>query len=298
MPLPFILTDKTKKMMLHILARLLIASLLVIIVLILIQDFQVYPGAVSALFTSKKRLPNTLPLGVESFFIDTSDGKKLEVWRLPALDPPKDESLKGKTAIIFHGNGDSLSNFFDMQLWLKDLGITSYGFDYRGFGKSSGWPSEKGLYKDAEAVWDFALKKENTTKDNAIVIGLSLGGAPAAYIAEKEEIPVLILFSAFTSIVDRAKEMLLFRYFTPFIWSKLPTKKYVSKLKNTCLIVSHGKKDRVVPFHHGEEIRDAYKGSKRVFWVPSEYTMHNDNFSVAKDEVGKKLIECLREEES
>ena len=121
--------------------------------LIVTQDFHIFPGAVFSLFRRKGlRIANSLPPLIESHFIPTKDGKRLEVWEHAAQF--ENESRK-EVAIIFHGNGAPLETFLFTQMWFSEMGIKSYCFDYRGFGASSGWPSEQGLYEVGSSVADF-----------------------------------------------------------------------------------------------------------------------------------------------
>src|SRR5690606_31161327 len=127
-----------------------------------------------ALFSGGER--TSLPPGVESVFVKTPDEKQLEVWRLAVAE-------SRYVAIVFHGNAGDVENFFVFQQYLQTLGITSYGFDYRGFGKSSGWPSEEGLYIGSDTVIDYVLDKEGVDPDSLILVGVSIGSGPASYSA-------------------------------------------------------------------------------------------------------------------
>ena len=112
---------------------------------------QVFPNLTQSLFSEKgARSADKVPEGVKSFVIKTSDGEELETWRMSATQ--KDKNYP-KMAIVFHGNAASVRTTYGYQDALNRVGIPSYSFDYRGIGRSTGWPSEKGLYKDSEAVW-------------------------------------------------------------------------------------------------------------------------------------------------
>ena len=147
---------------------------------VLTQDLQLFPVAAASLLPRSLQRPTVVPPRVKSSFIETEDGKRLEVWRLPAAEgvPPAPN-----VGLVFHGNGDSLDGFFFLQQWFSKLGMVSYGFDYRGYGRSSGWPSELGLVRDADAVWDYVITQERAEPSQMVVFGYSIGAAPAARIA-------------------------------------------------------------------------------------------------------------------
>ena len=222
----------------------------------------------------RKRNPKTLPFGVQGFFTETEDGKQLEVWHMPVAD----ESVRlPYIGMVFHGNAGSLENFFLMQLWFEELGIPSYSFDYRGFGKSSGWPSEKGLEKDSDAFWKFVTERENADASKIILCAFSLGSPFAARIAAKHHPKLLVLTAPFLSVAEVMQESYLLRCLRPFAWNKLPTNEYVAKLETTDLILAHGTNDNIISEHHSAELAKLYRGSGRVELIRPPYG-HNDLF--------------------
>lgn len=259
--------------------------------LVLTQDIHIFPGALFSLLRGRIRDPKTLPRGVESVFVTTEDGKSLEVWRLPA--DPLESSRFPYCAIIFHGNGASLENFFAVQLWFSSLGITSYSFDYRGFGKSSGWPSEKGINRDSDAVWQYVAERESLPANRLIVFGMSVGGAPAARIASIHQPKVLILVSTFTDLKQVVREQFLVGFLAPFVWYAMRTIDYVRELGQTHLILAHGEKDRLIRPYHSEKLLEAYKGSDVPARITTLVPGHNSTFFAVRNQLGGKLMERL-----
>jgi len=273
------------------LTRLILATIFVSLFFVLTQDFQIMPSFTSSLFKKSERDPNSLPDGVKSTFITTPDNKRIEVWSLSAEqfseEPPK-------ILLFLHGNGETNdSGYFVMRAFQK-LGFTSYSFDYRGSGHSTGWPSEKGIYTDSESVWEHMLKQENATADDVIILGASLGSAPGSYLAAKYNPAVLILLSPNTSIPDVVRGMPVLRYLARFLWWDLPTKRYVSELQDTCIIAAHGKRDTVIPFHHTPAIEKAYSGRKPFHMITSEKAGHNDLLAHTFETIVGKLDDCLK----
>jgi len=249
---------------------------------------QIFPGAFASLFSSKKRDPQTIPFWVKASFVETSDGKQIELWRVDANDDVVDT---GKVAILFHGNGDKVDNFVGLQVWFAQQGITSYSFDYRGYGKSTGWPSEKGLYLDSDAVWDAVISQIKAQPEDIMIVGYSIGTALATRLAAKHNIGTLVLLSAYSSIKELVGERALFKPLTPFLKYKLNTLEYISKLKETDLIAIHGKQDPIINFSHLKKVVSAYKGSGQSVAIEVEDAAHNDLFLKSKNKLGEKLRE-------
>lgn len=265
--------------------RIIIATFVAFAIIVALQNPQVFPGAVMALFNSKVRDQKTLPVGVESKFIKTIDLKLLETWHFPAQDSKQ-------VAIIFHGNAGDVANFFPYQEYFQELSITSYGFDYRGYGKSSGWPTVKGLYLDGEAIIQYVLEKEQITPKELIIVGISVGSGPATYIAQKYNVGTLLLYSPFESLKAAVKSQPVLGFLHPFLISDFPVKALVQKLNNTCLIVAHGVRDSVIPQVQGKMVAIAHPNRNRSFFIASNKSGHNDIYFWTKAEVQKNLTEC------
>ncbi len=274
----------------HFLVRLFFAAVFFSAVIILIQPLQVFPGAFSGLLNSAQRDPKTLPPGVQSFFVATEDGKRLEVWR---LEGNGETSTTKPVAVVFHGNAGDVANFFPYQQWLSSIGITSYGFDYRGYGKSSGFPSEEGVFKDGKAVWNFAAKREAVDPAEVIGLGISIGTGPAARTALLYRAKTLVLITPYASLKEVAKATPILGYLAPFLWYSFPTEEYLKQLPGTCLVLAHGKKDTVIPFAQSERLEKAYQEKGKVFFVRSEKAGHNDVFFLTYPEIGNRLAQCL-----
>ena len=277
-----------KYLSLPFLARLVIAGMGVSFVLICSQNLQFFPGASLALFNEKMRDPGTLPVGVESIFVDTVDGERLEMWRLGVTEPRA-------VAVVFHGNAADVANFFPYQLFLKDLGITSYGFDYRGYGNSTGWPTEKGLYADGRAVLDYALKREGIDASQLIIVGISIGSGPAARVAREFEVGSLVFFSPFLSLQEAVRATPLFGFLHPFTMYDFPVAEDVARLGATCVIIAHGRRDNVIPFEQGEELYKRTKDARTTYFIPSGEASHNNQLHFSREEISEKILSCISE---
>ncbi len=103
-----------------------------------------------------------------------------------------------------------------MQPFLRS-GLSLFLFDYRGFGKSTGRPSEKGLNKDGLAACTYLEEKEKIALERIVLHGHSIGAAVAIEVALQKKVRGLVIESAFTSTKDMAKGMALFALFSPLL---------------------------------------------------------------------------------
>ncbi len=268
--------------------RILYIPFLFVVIIFVSQDALIFPGAVFAFFSPPAE-DELLPENVESFFVSTEDGVRLETWRMPA-GKPRSDGLK--VAIVFHGNGGSIRNFFPMQRWLAEIGFVSYAFDFRGFGKSSGWPSEKGIYADGEAIWQEILRREGVSAKEVLLFGISVGTGFAAELASRKQPAVLVQLSPYSSIPAVAREQRLIGFLTPLLRYSVPNAEYVSQLRTTCLIVAHGSEDVIILPHHSDTVTSQYVGSGGLHYIKQEQTGHNDLFWKVGEQLSGYIDTC------
>lgn len=194
--------------------------------------------------------PLDVDLHYEEIILTTEDNEKIHAWFIP-----NDSSRQwaDKTVLFFHGNAGNISQRLETIQIYHQLGLNFFIIDYRGFGQSTGKPSEKGIYLDAAAAWDYLVHERKIKPDEIIVAGRSLGGGVASELAKNVTPAMLILESTFISMPEVSK----LHY--PFMPTGLIMKdKYatLNKLANiTCpIVVAHSKNDEVIPFTHAEKI--------------------------------------------
>ena len=131
----------------------------------------------------------------QEYTITTKDGEKLNALLFSAP-----QSLKGTKGmmIYFHGNSDNLQRWGEYAVDFTSLGYDVLMIDYRGFGKSSGTPSEQNLYEDGELVWSWA--RANFKYDRWVIYGRSLGSAVASHLAAEANPALLILETPFDEL--------------------------------------------------------------------------------------------------
>lgn len=177
----------------------------------------------------------------ESFIrIESGDGVELAAFWGPA------EGARW-TVLYAHGNSEDLG---DVRRALENYrlqGVSVLAFDYRGYGRSEGQPSETNSYEDAEAVYRYATDELGVDGQRIILHGRALGGGVAMQLATQVEPAALILESAFLSV---------YKLYLPLKW--LPGDKFDNERKAPLVqcptLVIHGKADQVVPFEHGEKL--------------------------------------------
>src|SRR5215471_6983323 len=129
--------------------------------------------------------PRTLGIAYAPLTIHTVDGEQLRAWRMDAPSPRAH-------ILYYHGNGGNLSNWAPILVAIVRRGYSVTALDYRGFGLSTGRPTERGLYRDVDAFVRDAWPDENP-KIPTIHWGRSLGTAMAAYAATVRKPDGLIL---------------------------------------------------------------------------------------------------------
>ena len=259
--------------------------IIILLIVILTQDLHVFPLFLySLLYKKKHRDKDTLPDNVESAFIRTKDNKHIELWHVPT------KKEKRGSVLIFHGNGELVDTNVDQQRWFAEQGWDSYSFDYRGYGRSSGVTSERGIYIDSDAIWDYLKREKNLSAEDLTVVGYSLGSAPASRIASIIKPKTLLVIAGYSSIKSVARDRVLFRPLVPFVWNKLATKDYIAELDSTNLILTHGKPDKIIRFHHMAINAGEYKGSGKLKMIEHESADHLEIFWATKEQILAELV--------
>jgi fermentation-respiration switch protein FrsA (DUF1100 family) len=236
--------------------------LLVVLLLLLFQGRMVWlpSGAPDG-------TPALLQIPYRDVTLRTRDGVALHSWLLTAEKP------RG-LVVYCHGNGGSIGDRIEAGAALRELGLTTLLFDYRGYGGNGGSLSEEGTYLDAEAAFDFvaALPAEPgaaaAAKLPILVFGESLGGAVAVELARRRPLAGLVTESTFTSIDDMGARLYPFlpvRWILRIHYASLDK---VADVKCPWLLL-HSPEDEIVPFSHGERLFAAATAAAQAAGRPS-----------------------------
>src|SRR5262249_52582451 len=136
-------------------------------------------------------------------YFETADNVRLNGWFFPAGTNSPRAAL---AVLVCHGNAGNISHRLELCRALLATGVSVFVFDYRGYGRSKGRPSEEGTYRDAQAAYRW-LQEKGFAGSNILAYGESLGGGVAAELALRERLGGLILQSTFTSIPDIGAEL-------------------------------------------------------------------------------------------
>src|SRR5262245_50045442 len=236
----------------------------------------IYIGFVALLYVVQRKmlfLPDTtrhapasagLPEAQE-VVLDTADGEKVIVWHAP---PQGDKPV----VVYFQGNGGGLNLRAERFRQLINQGFGLIALCYRGYGGSTGSPSETGLLQDAAAAYMFAARLYPV--DRIVLWGESLGTGVAVALAAEKPVARVLLESPFTSTVDIAAAAYPI---VPVRWlmkDQFRSDQRIGRVLAPVLIL-HGVSDNVVPIRYGERLFDLVRAPKR--FVRLANANHNDH---------------------
>jgi len=217
-------------------------------------------------------------VGATDVDLRAADGAKLHAWWVARPEARV-------VTLFLHGNAGNLTHrAYRMAEWTA-AGSAVLMVDYRGYGKSEGRPSEKGLYADAEAAYDW-LVAAGWAPERIVVHGESLGTAVAVELASRRQCAGLVLEAPFTSGSDMAGRVL--PVLGPLVFRAFDSKSRIGAVRAPILVI-HGDRDGVVPFEQGEALFRAASEPK-WFWRV-EGAGHNNLVETA----GSRYRERLRE---
>lgn len=203
----------------------------------------------------------------EDAWFTASDGTRLHGWYLAHEHP--------RAVVLYcHGNAGNVALWAPALHVLHDrVGVSVLGFDYRGYGRSQGIPSEAGLMADARAARTWLAERSGVPEGQIVLIGRSLGGAVAVELAASEGARALILESTFTKLPDAAHSILPWLPVRSLIHSEFNSLAKIVSYHGP-LLQSHGTADRVVPYELGRQLFAAANDPKEFFEISG--TAHND----------------------
>jgi fermentation-respiration switch protein FrsA (DUF1100 family) len=197
--------------------------------------------------------------------VETADGERLHGWTLAHPRPRA-------TVVYFHGNGGNLSVWAPILSGIHHRGFTLIAFDYRGFGLSTGRPSERGLYRDADAVLEL-VSPSGSRQEPLVYWGRSLGTAVAAYAATVRRPDGVVLESGFPdarSLVRSSPPLMFLSLFSTY---RFPTADLMRQAHVPGLVV-HGDRDEVVPYDLGRSLFERIGSPKQFLRIAGGD--HND----------------------
>lgn len=195
----------------------------------------------------------------EEVALRTRDGETLVAWHVP---PRGDKPV----VLYFHGNGGALNLRAHRFTWLVADGIGLVALSYRGYGGSTGKPSETGLIRDAHAAYDFAAARYPAKR--LVPWGESLGTAVAIALAAERPVGGIMLDAPFTSAADVGAAAYPFAPVRWFMKDPFRSDLRIAHVKAP-LLVLHGERDAIVPIRFGERLFALANEPKRLVRFPT-----------------------------
>ncbi len=224
--------------------------------------------------------PETYRSDVEDVWLVTADGVRINTFY--HSNPASKQVL-----LWFHGNAENIGYDLDHLRELAQIGVNILAVDYRGYGRSGGSPDEAGVYRDADAAYDYLTEQRHFRAQDIVIYGHSLGGAVAVNLASRRPCGGLIVQSSFTSARAMARRMFGIPLIEYVVKSRFDSLERIREVRAPILIV-HGTRDTVVPFSMGQELFTAAPEPKRFF--PIQGAGHNNLMEVG----GEGYLACLR----
>ncbi len=189
--------------------------------------------------------PGTYNWRFEDVFFKSADGTKLHGW---FIKPPKGTAVKG-TIVFHHGNAGSVGHHLPFVGWMMRGGYQVLLYDYRGFGKSEGKITRKGIVEDVRAAFDYVRQRKDVKASRLISFGHSLGGAKSLAALGQKAVPGLravISYAGFASYQDMASHV-AGKTGRELVTDDLSARDLVAKISPVPLLIIHGEKDGTVP---------------------------------------------------
>ncbi|RDJ19750.1 alpha/beta hydrolase [Bosea caraganae] len=202
---------------------------------------------------------NNLP-GVEEAELTTADGERLVTW----VVPPRE----GKPVLLFfHGNAGNFGRAVRMLRFraLTEDGTGLFAVNYRGYGGSTGTPTEAGLLLDARAA--YAAASARFGAERLVGYGESLGTGVVLKLAAEQPLKAVILEGAYLSTASVAQLVYPFVPIALMMKDQFRSDEVIGRV-HAPLLMLHGERDTVIPFAQGEALYALANPPKRFIRFP------------------------------
>ena len=227
--------------------------------------------------------PSLMGLAFEDVEVEAADGVRLHGWWIPAPDA-------AGTVLFSHGNAGSIEGRMRAARVLVDMGLSVMLYDYRGYGRSEGRPSEEGLYRDAVAFHDHLVQRRGVDPQRLLLYGESLGVAVAIELARRRPVAGLFLESGFTSMADVGAVHYPWLPVGLLLRHRYENEDKIGTLEVPILII-HSPDDELVPFSHAHRLLTAAGGTKELLETAGG---HNDGGYLQRAEWQRAVGEWVR----
>jgi hypothetical protein len=257
----------------------LILYLVLLVVLMFLENHLVF-------IPMKYPRGNWRPEGLEfeDAWFQAADGTKLHGWLLAHEKPLA-------TVLFCHGNAGNVTHREDALRGLHDIsGAAVLVFDYRGYGRSEGSPSEAGVLADARAARAWLARRTGVPEERIVLMGESLGGAVAVDLAAEQGALGLVLENTFSSLPDVAAFHYPWAPVRLLLRTRLNSAEKINRYHGP-LLQSHGDGDTIVPYSMGRQLFDKANEPKEFLTIPQGD--HNDSHDRAYYRKVREFFETL-----
>jgi uncharacterized protein len=203
---------------------------------------------------------NPRGLGVQDVWLTAYDGTKLHAWWIP------NDAAKF-TFLTFHGNAGNVADRATVYEFLKGTPANVLALEYRGYGRSEGKPSERGVYRDADAAYEYLVNTRGKDPKTIVSFGQSLGTTVATHLAAHHKVGGLVLEAPFSSASRVARK---FYWFLPgiglLLHSQFDTGERLKEI-TVPIFILHCNQDPVLPFQFGQEVYGAARPPKEFLEI-------------------------------
>jgi fermentation-respiration switch protein FrsA (DUF1100 family) len=209
---------------------------------------------------------------IEDVALRTATGEAIHGWWLPR---------PGATGAMLysHGNAGNLSHRGPGILrWAEEMNVSVLIYDYPGYGRSEGWPSEDGCYAAAAAAYDWLTDRQKVGSRRMLMLGASLGASVAIELARTRKHRALILIKPFSSIPDMAQAWYPWLPARYFVRQRFDNVAKIRECRRPVFVV-HGTADRVIPYRLAERLYEAANEPKEFVRLDG----HDHNTSLPAD---------------
>jgi fermentation-respiration switch protein FrsA (DUF1100 family) len=238
------------------------------------RDLQYFP-------TRRDPSPQAVGLaGVEVVSLPTPDDEVVVLWLSPARE--------GRPTILFlHGNGGEIADRAERFAFYQSRGFGVAFLSYRGYGGSTGAPSEAGLLADTKAAYDH-LRAQGIPPDRIVLVGESLGTGPAVITAAANPVAAVVLEAPYSAAVDIARAAYPWAPVRLLMKDQYRSRDHIAAI-NAPLLILHGEEDRVIPYGFSKRLFDAARDPKTFLSLGP--VGHNALFSPATWETEAAFID-------
>lgn len=249
-------------------SRLMKTILVLTVVLAALTTFVRWLEPRLAFFPSpgEQETPRDAGLAYQPITLETRDGERLHGWVMPAA------AAKGRI-LYFHGNGGNLSNWLPIVSAIVRHGYSLVVVDYRGYGLSSGRPTERGLYRDVAAMIQYEWS-DSDRRLPLIYWGRSLGGAMAAYAASERPPDGVIIEAGFPDARAAVRGSPALSLLSHLASYRFAAAGFLNTARAPVLQL-HGDRDRVIPLPLGRELFEQLAVTKEFVTIAGGD--HNDS---------------------